>query len=449
MGKFLDVLVIEKTEGSLMNILDFGAIPDGETLATKEIQAAIDAAQGADKQVVIPKGKYLVGSLFLKEGTHLYFEKGATLIGSTDLKDYPLIDTRVAGVEMKWPAAILNVLDTEEVLIDGPGQINGNGSFWWNLYWGPDGKSGQRKIYDAKNLRWIVDYAVQRPREILVYKSRSIKISDLNLTYSGFWNLQITYCQQIEINNIMVNHSNGPSTDGIDVDSSHHVRIHDCELSCGDDCIALKSGRDGDGKRVGLATHDVEIDHCTILSGYGVTIGSEVSGNVYGIRIHDMLFHNTGCGIRMKSSEERGGTIEDVIAENLKMENVQFPFSWLLNWHRAYNTKDFTSSNYVDFPDYWKAVAAEIPEIEQKTKVRNIHIKNVVVSLTADYAGSSRAFDLKAFIEKPMEDIHFENVSLSANEFGNIIAVDDLKFDNVEISVQHDNFSQNDSYDNR
>ncbi len=232
-----------------LNIKDHGAVGDGVTLDTIAIQKTIDAATAGDK-IVLPAGIYLVGSIFMKSELQLEFKSGAQLLGSKDIADYPEIDARVAGVEMKWPTAILNVLECHDVKIAGPGIIDGQGPHWWNLYWGEDKKSGKRKWYDEHDLRWIADYEIKRPREILVYKSQQIAVSDVTLQYSGFWNLQLTYSDHVDVHNIRVCQNYGPSTDGIDIDSSTNVRVHNCQLACGDDCIVIKSGRDGDGLRV-------------------------------------------------------------------------------------------------------------------------------------------------------------------------------------------------------
>ena len=430
-----------------LDIRDFGAIGNGIKKDTHAIQEAIN--QGAEEgvSVFISKGTYLVGALFLKEGSKLKFEEGATLLGSKDLADYPEIETRVAGVEMLWPAAILNAISANNVEISGAGLIDGQGQHWWDIYCGADKNSGLRVDYDAKGLRWIADYLVKRPRSCLIYEAENIKVSDITFERAGFWNLQITYANNVLVQNVKISDNHGPSTDGIDIDSSTNVRVTGCEASCGDDCIVIKSGRDGDGFRVGRISENIEIDNCKIKSGYGITLGSEVSGGIRGVHIHDIEFENTDCGFRMKSSKERGGFIEDVIIENLHMKNVQFPFSWIMDWHNSYNRKLF--ENIEQLPEMWQAVALQIPENMQMTKVRNISLSNVKATLDPGYALPARAFDLVAFPEKPMENIRFSQCSIEAKEFGRIVAVNGLKFNDVTISIAGENDYSNDTFDNR
>ncbi|MFX4314776.1 glycoside hydrolase, partial [Enterobacter sp. 63] len=150
------------------NVCDFGADPSGRQASTAAIQRAI-AETGHNDTLVIPAGRFLTGSLFLKSGMTLHLEAGAQLLGSQSLDDYPLIDTRVAGIDMRWPAAIINIIDCHDVSITGGGTIDGQGLVWWQRFWGDDERSGMLGDYSARGLRWVVDYDCQRPRNILVY----------------------------------------------------------------------------------------------------------------------------------------------------------------------------------------------------------------------------------------------------------------------------------------
>ncbi len=417
---------------------------DGATDVTKQLQRAMDEAAANSRTLTIPRGRYRVGSLFVPTGSHIHFEDGAELIGIEDLAAFKEIDTRIAGVEMKWPAAILNVLNAKDVLIDGHGVINGSGPYWWSQYWGADQHHGQREWYDQHQLRWIADYEIKRPRSILIYNTRHSAVKDVHLKASGFWNLQVTYCSGIEIANVKIDHNDGPSTDGIDIDSSRDVHIHHCDISCGDDCIALKSGRDGDGFRVNRPTENVEIDHCDIHSGYGITIGSEVSGGVKDVRIHDNQCDKSDCGFRIKSSPQRGGYIENIKVDHFKMTDVKLPFSWVLNWHTAYNHKVLPKHAL----PMWEAVAKQIPADQQKTRVADIQISNVETVLT-DPGITSRLFDVQGFSELPIEKIVFRNCQLSAGEFGRFSAASGIKFDNVRFSIGDQNNSELKNFDNR
>jgi polygalacturonase len=132
---------------------DFGANPDGKTLTSAAIQKAIDAcAEQGGGIVVLKPGKYLTGSLFIKSKVKFRIDEGVEILGSQNIKDYPIIDTRIAGMEMKWPAALLNIIDQKNAALEGKGLINAQGKVFWELYF------SMRKDYEAKALRWIVDY---------------------------------------------------------------------------------------------------------------------------------------------------------------------------------------------------------------------------------------------------------------------------------------------------
>lgn len=435
----------------IVSIRAYGAKGDGKTLDTAAFQAAIDKAAQIRGKVIVEPGEYLLGSVFLKSNIELHLQAGARLLGSKDIRQYPLVFSRVAGIEMEWPAALLNVFHAKNVRITGMGEIDGQGEYWWNKYWGKDGCGGLRKLYDSQNLRWIADYEIQRPRLLLVFESEQIELQDFTARRSGFWTIQVTYSCNVHIRGLIIKDNLGPSTDGIDIDSSAGVLIEKCIISCNDDDIAIKSGRDADGQRVNRICEDVEVRNCRILSGAGITLGSEVAGGICNIRIHDNVFINTDCGFRIKSSRPRGGEIKNISVENLSMINVQFPFSWLLDWFPEYNKITSMQSTLTGGapPDYWQRIAAPVRPEKEGTKVRDITIKNVKAVLNDAYQKESRAFDIQGFEDKPIEKILFNNVQIDAAEFGNFVAVKNLKLENVIVSVLHKNTEANDAYDNR
>lgn len=438
---------LAKTAQEVVSVMDCGAAADGKTLDTKAFQKAIDTAAEVHGIILVPKGIYLLGSIFLASHTTMHLEKGAVLLGSEAIGDYPLIDTRIAGFEMPWPAALINILGSEDVTIEGEGILDGRGEKWWNEYWGEDGHGGRRAGYDAKNLRWVADYEIQRPRLVLVQDSNDVELTSFTARRSGFWTVQLTYCQNVRVANLDIRDNAGPSTDGIDVDSCEHILIEDCEVACNDDDIVIKSGRDADGLRVNRPCRDVEIRGCQIRSGAGITIGSEVSGGIEDIRIHDCVFRETDCGFRIKSSRLRGGYIRGVDVAYLTMHNVLFPFSWLLDWHPAYNR--FILPEEGEVPDYWRRLAAPVPENQQFTAIEHVEVSHVKADYDEDYEGSSRAFDLQGAEPKPMKHIVFRDVKLDTGEFGTISAVEDLHLDHVQVSAAHGNTAENDTYDQR
>src|ERR1700730_1140724 len=215
----------------------YGAARDGVKKSTRAIQSAIDSCSKAGGGIVtLSPGQYVTGALFLKSNTHLRVSGGVTLLASTDDQDYPSLWTRVAGIEMKWPAALINVNDQKNVKLSGGGVIDGRGEKWWDRYW------KLRNDYEPRGLRWASDYDAQRVRLLVIWKSTDVTIENLNLKRSGFWTVQVVYSDHVTVNGVKITDNRGPSTDGIDIDSSSYVLIESCDIDNNDDDICLKVG---------------------------------------------------------------------------------------------------------------------------------------------------------------------------------------------------------------
>src|SRR5712691_3331001 len=311
----------------------FGAIGDGVQKSTTAIQQAIDfCAKGGGGIVTFKPGRYVTGALFLKSNVHLQIEAGVTLLASQNDEDYPSISTRVAGIEMKWPAALINVNDQKSVMLSGGGVIDGRGEMWWDRY------RNLRVDYESRGLRWAADYDAQRVRLMVIWKSTDVTVENLSLRRSGFWTVQVVYSDHITVDGIKVSKNNGPSTDGVDIDSSSYVLIQNCDIDNNDDDICLKAGRDSDGLRVNRPTEYILIrNNITRRGGGMLSFGSETSGGIRKVVAYQNRGIGTSEGIRFKSAKTRGGFVEDVLIRDIKMENVPLPFTFTLNWNPSYS----------------------------------------------------------------------------------------------------------------
>ena len=233
---------------------------------TKELQHLIDLTAEENGMLILEKGTYLTSSLFLKSNMEFHFEEGARLLASIHDEAYPMMDTRVAGIEMKWYPGFVNVRGQKNVTISGKGVIDGQGEHWWAKYWGDDRKSGLRGIYEPYGLRWASDYDAVRLRNIVISDSENVTLKDITSFKSGFWNIHVYYSGNIHIDHVQVicGSINGPSTDGIDIDSCHDVLIENCETHTHDDSICIKSGRDSDGLRVNIPCERITVRNCKI-----------------------------------------------------------------------------------------------------------------------------------------------------------------------------------------
>ena len=374
-------------------ISEHGAVGDGKTLNTKAIQAAIDdCGKTGGGTVVVPAGVFVTGSIFLKQGVNLCVEKGGVLKGSSDTNDYPWIDTRIAGLEMKWPAALVNADGVTNLQLTGEGTLDGSGERWWHEYWAA--RAAETNDVDPH-------FKIGRPRLVHIIRSKNIVVRDLLMKDSAFWNLQLTYCDGIEVSHLTVREPAGAaSSDGVDIDSSRNVVISGCDIICDDDAICLKSGRDADGLRVNIPTENVEVKNCHVGRAAGLVVfGSETAGGIRHVRIHDCKADN-GCGdvVRFKTRIGRGGVVEDVVYENIEAEGVRqvlnfnmdaFSTTWLPERFRAPAPADIATPIFRDIT-------------VRKVKVKNCNAAGHVVGLT----------------ESPIQNLRLENIDIENVEKG-------------------------------
>lgn len=417
----------------IFRVNDYGAVNDGKTMDTKYIQKAIDACTAAGGGIVtFDAGEYLTGSVFIKSGVTLRIDKGVKILGSQNIKDYPIIPTRVAGIEMNWPAALINVLNQKDVAITGDGIVDGRGKPFWDKYW------AMRKVYDPKGIRWAADYDCQRPRLILISRSSDVTLQGVHLQRSGFWTVHILYSDHITVNDITVKNNiggHGPSTDGVDIDSSTYILVENCDVDCNDDDYCLKAGRDADGLRVNKPTEYVVIRHCIARSGGGLcTFGSETSGSIRHVLVENSEAIGTGNGVNFKSAFTRGGTVEDIHIRNLKMEMVKTAINLNLNWNPNYSYTTLPKEyNYDSIPSYWKVMLEKVPPSEGTPTIENIFISNI----KADHCQTAiHAIGMKT---SPLKDFELNNIMITANTGGEIKYAKDWKFDKVNIMAKDNN----------
>ena len=396
-----------------ISVARYGAKGDGTTLNTIAIQKAIDAAAKEGDTVVFPAGVYLTGSIFVKSGVTLKLDKGVTLTGSQNIADYPVMPTRIAGIEMRWPAALVNIYKQRNAAIVGEGTIDGNGKVFWEIFF------KTRKEYEPKGLRWAADYDAQRPRLVQVFDAQDARLGGgLLLRRAGFWTVHVCYSDGVTIDGVTVRNNEdgkGPSTDGIDIDSSKNVLVQNAHISANDDALVLKAGRDADGLRVNRPTENVVFRDSVVHAGHaGITIGSETSGGFRNIEVHNIKMQGkVPIGILFKSAHTRGGWVEDVRIHDIEMVGVPTVFEVNTNWNPQYSYVKIPDG-MTGYPEYWKVMATKVPKEQGKIRIGDVKLWNIKAT------GATRVFAVSGYADKPFERFTLSNWDVQAKGLGYI-----------------------------
>jgi hypothetical protein len=409
--------------GADVSVAKYGAKGDGTTMNTVAIQHAIDDAATRAGTVIFPAGVYLTGSIFVKSGVTLRLDKGVTLLGSQNLADYTRMPTRIAGIEMTWPAALVNVYSQHDAAITGEGTIDGDGAIFWKSYW------DLRRTYEPRGLRWAADYDARRPRLMQVFNSHNVRVGGgLLLRRSGFWTLHIVYSNHVTVDGLTIRNNEGgrgPSTDGIDIDSSSKVLVEHADIAVNDDALCLKAGRDSDGLRVNRPTEDVVLRDSTVRDGAaGVTIGSETSGGFRNIEAYNIhVVDHVPVGILFKSAHTRGGFAENIRLHDFTLTSIPVVLRVTMNWNPSYSYATIPAG-ITNYPLYWKVLTAPVSEAQGIAHVHDVHIWNITAT------NAKTVFEVEAYKQAPLLDFKLDHWNVEAASGGQIEDAKDWKFAN-------------------
>jgi hypothetical protein len=406
------------------DIRDFGAKEGGVFKNTKSIQAAITkAAETGGGIIVIPNGKWLTGAIHLENNINLYLTKGAELLFSQDVTDYlPVVFSRHEDIECYKYSSFIYANGKTNIAITGEGVLNGQGKSWWG--W-KESKKGMEKLLNEMSDKEVpveqrqfdgTDGRELRPAFFQPMNCKNILVEGVTFLYGAFWTITPTYCENVIVRKVRIetegSYGHTPNGDGVDPSSCKNVLIEDCDFNTGDDCIAIKAGRDKDGLRVNKPSENIVIRNCSGLNGHGgIVVGSETSGSIRNVFAVNCQFKGTDRVVRLKTARGRGGVIENMWFKDLVGEKI---------------LKEALHLNML-----YTGTRLPAQSISQSTPtIRNIHFENINI-----ISGDGYAIEILGLPERFIENVWIENVSAKASKGINISDARGVYLKNSKISA--------------
>jgi len=409
--EILERIVPPSFPDRVFDVTEHGAVAGGEVSCTAAFRAAIEAcAEAGGGRVRVPAGRFLTGPIHLRSKVELHLAEGAELVFSDRFEDYlPPVLVRVGGVECYNYSPLIYARGCEDVAVTGKGRLNGNSRAWWtwkgketreHFRMGAEGVPVEERVFGT------VEAAI-RPSFLCLFDCRNVLLEDFTIGSGPNWTIHPVYCENLTIRRVTVD-TDGPNNDGIDPDSCRDVLIEHCTFSTGDDCVVLKSGYNQDGWRVGKPTENVIMRHCSSRHGHGgLVIGSEMSGDVRKVFMHDCQFEGTDRAIRIKSRADRGGVVEQVYARDITVKDMVHE-AVILNMAYGADPSGLTS--------------------DQAPVFRDMCFERIRGS------GMPHAVVIRGMAKSPIENIRFREVELASDR--GVVASDvrDLLFERFEVS---------------
>ena len=387
-------------------ITDYGAVGGGKMDCTGAIGRAIeDCGAAGGGSVVVPEGVFLTGAIHLKSRVNLHLRKNAVLLFSGDTRKYlPSVFTRFEGIECMNYSPLIYARGQKDLAVTGEGTLDGgaDSTHWWpwagkiQYGWGPgdpDPRQDRKRLFQMAEdgvpveRRIFGEGRLLRVNFIQFYQCENILIEGVTIRNSPMWNIHPVLCENVTVRKVSVI-SHGPNNDGCDPESCRNVLIQDCYFDTGDDCIAVKSGRNGDGRRVGRPSENVIVRGCTMKGGHGgVVIGSEISGSCRNVFVENCVMDspNLERALRIKTNSRRGGVVENIYMRDVRVGEVS---DAVIGVYFNYEEGDVGSYTPI---------------------VRNIRLSRVT-SLKSEYALSLDGYERSPVSGVFLQDCRFEGV---------------------------------------
>ncbi|MFV0541601.1 MAG: glycoside hydrolase family 28 protein, partial [Aestuariibaculum sp.] len=416
----INSIKILKFKDATFSIIDFGAVADGKTLNTNAIATAIDSCSNSGGgKVIIPAGNFLTGPIVLKSNVNLYLAEGANVLFSTNHSDFlPVVHTSYEGVELMNYSPLIRAYKQKNIAVTGKGTFNGQASNtnWWpwcgkDSYGWVEGAPKQHDSINLPTLRKMNEVQTPvserifgeghhiRPTFFEPFECENVLLQGVTFTNAPFWVIHPLKCNYVKIDGVTVS-SHGPNNDGCDPEYSKNVHITNCTFDTGDDCIAIKAGRNEDGRVVNIASENIVIENCDMKDGHGgVVLGSEISAGVRNVFVRNckMDSPNLDRAIRIKTNTLRGGFVENLYAKNIQVGQVK-EAALKINLHYGiYANQEghfIPKINNVHLQDmtvensgkYGILIKGREEAIIKNVTLTNVHIKNAQTPLSVEHS---------------------------------------------------------------
>ncbi len=428
-----------------VNLQDFGAVADGQTLNTdafaKALQTLSDKGGG---RLIVPEGIWRTGPITLLSRTELHLEKGAVILFDSDRRLYPVIDTNFEGLDVRRCLSPINATDVHDIAITGSGIIDGNGQDWRELkkrnapprvlaalcakggFVGPDGSwypdegyykarltaGNLNKPSDELNEAEIVSFL--RPVMVSIRNCERVLLEGCTFQNSPCWNIHPLWCKDLIVKNVDVrNPAWATNGDGIDIDGCENVIVTGSRFDVGDDAVCIKSGKDADGRRHARPCRKLIIHDCTVYSGHGgFVVGSEMSGGVEDIHVSHCRYLGTEVGLRFKSTRGRGGEVRGIWADHIYMQDI-------INYGVIFNLY-YMGTSAGGAREAGEEAA--VPVDETTPSFHDIHFSDIVC------AGAGQSVFINGLPEMPIRNVSFTRCRFDADKGAEVHYAEDVRF---------------------
>ncbi|CAD0001426.1 glycoside hydrolase family 28 protein [Flavobacterium chungangense] len=446
---------LPKFKKDTLNIVDFGAVPNTEQLCTKAINDAINkCSKSGGGVVVIPSGMWTTGPIKMQSNVNLHTKNGAFISFTSDVKQYKLIESYFEGNKVIRCESPIMGVGLENIAITGEGIFDGNGSAWRPVkigkmtagQWSELVKSGgvlskDRKIWYPSEGAYIGNEEKDklpktatvenmepykqalRPVMVSLVNCKKLLLDGVTFQNSPAWNVNPLMCEHVTLSNLTIrNPWYSQNGDGLDLESCRIGTVTNCRFDVGDDAICIKSGKDKEGRDRGKPTELFVITDCVVYHAHGgFVIGSEMSGGVKNIFVKNLTFNGTDCGLRFKSVRGRGGAVENIWMEDIKMNNIPTD---AINFNLYYFGKAIDED-----PETGEMTVEKMAVSEETPSFKNMYFKNIYVN------GAKQALKIMGIPEMPVENLQFKNMVIRSEAGIQINYGSKIDFDNIDLRL--------------